>query len=575
MQQAQHHPSKLLEIDGLTVVYETSEKKFTAVDRVNLSVRRGEIFGLVGESGAGKSTVAAAITQLIDKPGRIAGGSIRLNDKELVGIGKPELYAMRAREIGNIFQEPLTALSPVMSVGNQLKRAIYLSTGLRHRAALMERAIGLVEAVGITHPRLWLRQYPHQLSGGMRQRLVIAMALAGEPNLIIADEPTTALDVSIQSEILQLIKRLCHKRGIGVLLITHDMAVVSEIADRVAIMYFGQVVEEGDTETVVNAPQHHYTRALISAVPRTDRKLDRFVMLGEVPDETDGAGRSDARWTVDDDPEPVSGPLVQFKRVVKRYVLEKTILRRNTKYVTALDNVSISIFPGEVFGLVGESGSGKSTIARILCGLESPDSGIIRYKGIDVTAQHGDKSLRSICADIQMVFQDPYSSLNPRHRIFDALAEPLRVHRDIGENEIEHIVIAVLRRVGLTPDAVTKFPHEFSGGQRQRLCVGRALLMRPRLLICDEPTSSLDVAIQAQILNMLKDLRDELGLTILFISHDLAVIRQMCDRIAVLKQSRICEISASESLFGSPGDPYTRQLIDCMPQFSTSFSPSH
>ena len=568
----------ILEIDGLTVTYDTPNGPFVAVDAVDLSVAPGEIVGLVGESGAGKSTVTAAITQLIDPPGKISSGSVRLQGTELVGKSEAEMCAVRAQQIGNIFQEPLTALSPVLTVGAQLKRSIFLSTGISDKTALHERAVDLVESVGIGDAAKRLRQYPHQFSGGMCQRLVIAMALAGEPTLIIADEPTTALDVSIQSEILKLIGQLCRDRNVGVILITHDMAVVNEVASRVAILYQGRVVERGETAQVINNPEHPYTRALIAAVPRTDRKLPRFVILNnhQTGSQLSQSGSHfDAQWTNEilRTEASQSTPLVRFCNIGKRFILEKAVFRRNTRYLYALDDVSFSIAHGEVFGLVGESSSGKSTIARILCGLETADSGQVLYKGIDVTDQRQSKSLRNTCADIQMVFQDPYSSLNPRRTIFATLAEPLQVHRQLETAQVNPLVNEVLAKVGLSADAAAKYPHQFSGGQRQRICIARALLMRPRLLVCDEPTSSLDVAIQAQLLNLLKDLRDELSLTILFVSHDLAVIRQMCDRVAVLKSGRLCEIGDAESLFHRPTDQYTRQLLDRMPSFSTAFSP--
>jgi len=565
--------SDVLEVNGLVVEYGSKGKTFVAVDDVSLAVSEGEILGLVGESGAGKSTVTSAVTQLIEPPGRICQGSVRLDGRELLALNDSEMCRVRATTIGSVFQEPLTALSPVMSIGKQLGRCILLSEGTARKPHIAERSVELLDSAGIPDAEKRLEQYPHQLSGGMRQRVVIAMALAGNPRLIIADEPTTALDVAIQHDILSLLQDLCVQNKLAVILITHDMAVVRQVANRTIVMRYGKIVEEGETLEVINRPQHEYTRALISAVPRTDKRLDRFEQI-EANGSSSPEKFSDA--AIDDWPDaiPVDGPVVELRNICKRYVLQKSLCRKNTRYVEALKNVSLTVDKGTTFGLVGESGSGKSTIAKILCGLDNADSGKLIYKGVNISDQPNSESVQLHCSDIQMVFQDPYSSLNPRHRIMDILSEPLRVHRDFSDAEIRSRVAGVLKRVKLTIDDAQKFPHQFSGGQRQRICIARALLMQPSLLICDEPTSSLDVAIQAEILNLLRDIQDELGLTVLFISHDLAVVRQMCDQIAVLNHGVLCENSEADSLFSSPKHPYTNQLIQKMPKFSTTFQAS-
>ena len=558
----------VLSVENLTIAYPGRSGRFVAVDDLSFCVASGEILGIVGESGAGKSTISAAITQLIDYPGVLENGAITLNGANLLEQTEAELCHIRAAEIGTIFQDPLTALNPVLSIGSQMIRAIRLSSDLDHVAA-RERAIQLIDAMGIPDASSRLPQYPHQFSGGMRQRLVIAIAIAGRPSLLIADEPTTALDVSIQSKILKIIQGLVREQQLGVILITHDMATISEIADRVVVMRYGKLVESGTTNQIINAPVHDYTRALVQAVPRTDIKLHRFTLVEETNTAVHSMELAESSESSGSSPSDAPELMLELRNLSKSYVTRRAIFRRNYRRFTALDNVSLDIQRGEVFGLVGESGSGKSTIARILCGLETADSGRIFYEGEDITALDvGGAARRKPILDTQMVFQDPYSSLNPRQRIADLLIEPLLVHGQTSRQDGRQIVANMMRSVGLSDADSLKYPHQFSGGQRQRICIARALIMKPKFLICDEPTSALDVAIQAQILNLLKDLRDKMELTILFISHDLAVIRQMCDRIAVLKAGKLCELADAETLFEQASHPYTRQLLANMPKFS-------
>ncbi len=464
----------------------------------------------------------------------------------------------------------MTSLNPLFTVEQQLTETIVTNLKVS-QAEAYSRALGLMEQVGIPQPELRIKQYPHQFSGGMRQRVVIAIALAGEPDLIIADEPTTALDVSIQDQILNLIRELCVKKNVGCMLVTHDMGVVSNVTDRVAVMYRGDLVEIGTTEQVLGRPNHPYTQSLISAVPRSDVKLKRFPLVSYI-EEAQEMTQLDVKnhWLgQSEDQRSYSGALLQVENVNLRFITKKILFFESRReYVQASNDVSFDIFEGETFGLVGESGSGKSTIARVIAGLYPPNSGKVTFEGIDLTALKSEKERRPLRRQMQMVFQNPYSSMNPRMKIGDIIAEPIRFHK-LTDNEAQtrQIVHDLLDHVGLGRAASVKYPHEFSGGQRQRISIARALATRPRLLICDEPTSALDVSVQAQILNLLKDLQDELNLTMLFISHDLPVIRQMCDRIGVMQMGTLLEVSPTEQLFTSPQHEYSKHLISLMPEF--------
>jgi peptide/nickel transport system ATP-binding protein len=434
-----------------------------------------------------------------------------------------------------------------------------------------QRAQSLMQQVGIPQPENRLKQFPHQFSGGMRQRVVIAIALAGEPDLIIADEPTTALDVSIQDQILSLIRELCIKNNVGCMLVTHDMGVVSNVTDRVAVMYRGDLVEFGNTAKVLGDPDHPYTRSLISAVPRSDVKLDRFPLVSYIEEahEMEPLDVKNHWLGQSQDHRDYTGSLLTVENVNLRFTTKDSLFESRREYVQASNNVSFEVFEGETFGLVGESGSGKSTIARVIAGLYQPNSGKVTFEGIDLTSLKSEKERRPLRRQMQMVFQNPYTSMNPRMKIFDIIAEPIRFHKlTSNENETRQIVHDLLDHVGLGKMAGVKYPHEFSGGQRQRISIARALATRPRLLICDEPTSALDVSVQAQILNLLKDLQDELNLTMLFISHDLPVIRQMCDRVGVMQMGTLLEVAPTEQLFRSPQHEYSQQLISLMPEFT-------
>ncbi|MEL7214361.1 MAG: ABC transporter ATP-binding protein [Pseudomonadota bacterium] len=554
----------LLSIDGLTVKFPTRHGEFVAVDAADLTVEPGEIHGLVGESGAGKSTIGAAVMGLLEPPGYIAGGTITLNGEAISGRDEAGMRSLRGQTISMIFQDPLTSLNPLFTVGEQLVETIQLHLGLSDAEA-KARAVELLDRVGIPNPEVRVGQYPHQFSGGMRQRVVIALALCSEPDVIIADEPTTALDVSIQAQILELIKELARERKVGVILITHDMGVIADTTDRVTVMYQGAVVESGTTEQVLGAPSHEYTRSLIAAVPRPTVKLNRFPLISyggrvtrfEIEDLARNWGRTEPSQ---------DGTLLRVEGVTKTFLEKAALLPSNRKYFTAVDQVSFDIRDGEVFGLVGESGSGKSTVARMIATLYEMNGGRVTFDGRDITALRSKEDLAAYRKQIQMIFQDPFSSLNPRMKVADIIAEPLRHHRLLEGAAVGHRVSELLERVGLGAAAGVKYPHEFSGGQRQRISIARALATQPRFLICDEPTSALDVSIQAQILNILKDLQEHLGITMLFISHDLPVVRQMCDRVGVMRQGKLVEVQETESLFAAPREAYTRELLGLMPK---------
>ena len=559
----------LLQINNLEIEFPSRKSVLRAVDNVSLSLEKGDILGIVGESGAGKSTVGNALIGLLEPPGEMTKGEIFLDGNRIDNLPDSEKQKIRGKEIGMIFQDPLTSLNPLQTIENQLVETINLHLELGENAA-RQRAVELLDQVGIPDPDVRVKQYPHQFSGGMRQRVVVALALCAEPNLIIADEPTTALDVSIQAQILDLMRGLCKEKQVGMVIITHDMGVIADITDRVAVMYRGRLVEHGATEKIPGNPDHPYTQSLISAVPRPDIKLIRFPQVTYIEDVAEKNTEIDIteHWLGKArEYETAPGPLVELKNISMRFTTKPAFLRKNRIFLDAVNNVSLDIHEGEVFGLVGESGSGKSTVARIICGLYTPVTGAINFAGTELTALKKQSDLDPFRKQMQMIFQDPYSSLNPRMRVLDIVAEPILFHQ-LAEtrHEVEIIVKDLLEHVGLGAQSAVRYPHEFSGGQRQRISIARALATRPRFLICDEPTSALDVSIQAQILNLLKDLQEELGLTMLFISHDLPVIRQMCDRVGVMKDGFLCEMKETEVLFENPEHEYTQHLLNLMPR---------
>ena len=557
-----------LKINNLSVDYKMRKETVNAAKNINIDIKKGEIVGLVGESGSGKSTVANAIVNLIDEPGKVSSGSILMGETNI--SENPEtIVQYRGKKIGLIFQDPQTSLNPILTIGEQLIETIQTHLNLSSDDA-KNKAINLLKEVGIKDAENRFYNYPHQFSGGMRQRVVISLALCCEPELLIADEPTTALDVSIQSQILELIKKLTKERNLAVILITHDMGVIAETTDRVAVMKNGDLVEIGLTKQVLVQPKEKYTKSLVSSVPPTNKKISRFTIIEkENVNNQNNNIKILNRWSKKT---IVDQNLVEIKNLSKSF--DDSFFTENTKNsVMAVDDVSLNIKEGQSFGLVGESGSGKTTIAKMVVNLFKPSSGDIYFDSVNVTKIKKNKDLLKFRKQIQMIFQDPFSSLNGRLKVKEIIAEPIKLHNpDIKSNDLDSYIHDLLESVELTQQSAFRYPHEFSGGQRQRISIARALATQPRLLVCDEPTSALDVSIQAQILNLLKDLQEQLNLTILFISHDLPVVRQMCDKIAVLKDGKLCEVSETEELFKNPKHNYTKELLKLMPKIESIYN---
>ena len=529
----------VLSVRGLTIQVATPDGAKSVVEDISFDLNHGETLCLAGESGSGKSMTALAIMGLLPQPmARVAAGSIRLADgTELAGRQEAQFRKIRARRISMIFQEPMTSLNPVMTVGRQLTEVL-LEHGMCTASEASSRALALLEDVRITDAEKRLKQYPHELSGGMRQRVMIAIALACEPEILIADEPTTALDVTVQAEVLELIRALQREHGTTVLMITHDMGVVAEMADRVLVMRNGCEEEAAQVRELFAAPRTDYARELLAAVPR----------LGVSPE------RPDPDRTTD---------VVNVEELSVRFPMRGGILNRVTAHVHAVEGVSFRIAPGETLALVGESGCGKSTIGKALMGL-APAEGSIRIDGAQVVGvSHA--GLKPVRRDIQMVFQDPGASLDSRMPVGQQVAEPLVVHEIARGTELKDRVEWLFWRVGLTPDQMDRYPHEFSGGQRQRVCIARALALRPKVIVADESVSALDVSVQAQVLHLLRELQEEEGLAYLFISHDMAVIDQVADRVAVMNLGQMVETGSREQVLRNPSHPYTRRLLSAVP----------
>ena len=557
-----------LKIKDLSVDYQMRKETVYAAKNVNIEVNKGEILGLVGESGSGKSTVGNAIINLIDEPGKVSSGTVMLGELNIHEDPK-NIVKYRGKKIGLIFQDPQTSLNPILTIGEQLIETIQTHLKITKEEA-KKKSISLLNEVGIKDATNRFDDYPHQFSGGMRQRVVISLALCCEPELLIADEPTTALDVSIQSQILELIKKLTKERNLAVILITHDMGVIAETADRVAVMKNGKVVEVGITKEILINPKEFYTKSLISSVPPTNKKISRFIIIKkENNDKKENNLKILNRWKKI---EITKQDLVQVKQLSKSF--DNNFFTENSNNsVMAVNDVSFEIKEGESFGLVGESGSGKSTIAKMIVNLFKPSYGNIFFDNICVTKIKKNSEMMKFRKQIQMIFQDPYSSLNGRLKVRDIISEPITLHNpSITRKDLNNYVFDLLESVELTQKSADRYPHEFSGGQRQRISIARALATQPRLLVCDEPTSALDVSIQAQILNLLKDLQEQLNLTILFISHDLPVVRQMCDRIGVLRDGKLCEVSKTEDLFLKPEHDYTKELLHLMPKIESIYN---
>lgn len=566
----------MLNVTNLNIAFLNKEDKswFKAVNNVNFTVEKGKVLGIVGESGSGKSVTSFSIMRLHDPQATKIEGGIEFDHINLLGLSPEEIRKYRGNRIAMIFQEPMTSLNPVFTCGYQVQEAIMLHQKL-DKAAAKERSIELFKEVQLPRPENIFDSYPHQLSGGQKQRVMIAMALSCNPQLLIADEPTTALDVTVQKTILQLLLKLKEERQMAMIFISHDLAVISEIADEVAVMYRGQVVEQGPAKSLFSNPQHPYTKGLLACRPSPQRLLKKLPVVADFLNaENNGADvkhmLAQNSYTAEEialrRKELYSKPaLLQLKNLCTWYPISTGLFGKTKAYVKAVDDISIDVFPGETLGLVGESGCGKTTLGRSILRLVEPTSGEVIFDGTDIT-QLNSEGLRKMRRDVQIIFQDPYSSLNPRLTIGNAIMEPLQVHK-LYANDAERKthVLNLLERVDLKAEHFDRYPHEFSGGQRQRIVIARALALKPRFIICDESVSALDVSVQAQVLNLLLELQEEFGLTYIFISHDLAVVKHISDRMVVMNKGKIEEQGFPEDIYNNPQAAYTRQLIAAIP----------
>ncbi|RZS77677.1 peptide/nickel transport system ATP-binding protein [Phyllobacterium myrsinacearum] len=556
----------LLEVTDLCTYFEARTGTVKSVDGISFHLEKGEILGLVGESGSGKSITGFSLIGLIDKPGRIVSGSIKLDGRELVGLSEPELRKIRGRDIAMVFQDPMMTLNPVLTILDQMTMALQAHERISDADARL-RAVEALRKVRIVDPELKVDFYPHQFSGGMRQRVAIAIALLHRPKIVIADEPTTALDVSVQAEILVEVKSLVAELGISMIWISHDLATVASISKRIAVMKAGKIVETGLAAEVLRTPSHPYTQSLLDALPSRSRPGQRLG-TGVNDNDTGSMAPPIAATVADPSFVAMSGLVKVFeqKRGFWARLAERIGLVKSKKPVLAVENVNLSIAKGEALGLVGESGSGKSTLGRIVCGIYQPTEGRVTLNNSPVTS--AGPQPRKLTTNVQMIFQDPFASLDPRRTIGQSIAEGPIAHGLTSKAEARSYVAEWLKAVSLDPAFADRYPHQFSGGQRQRIAIARALAMRPEVIVCDEPVASLDVSIQAQILNLLLQLRKELGLTLLFISHDLSVVRHLCDRVAVMYRGKIVEVGTAEEIFDAPQEPYTRALLDAIPKLA-------
>jgi peptide/nickel transport system ATP-binding protein len=562
--------SELLTINNLSIDFSTSEGLVKAVDNISFSIPEGKTVGIVGESGSGKSVTSLGIMRLIpNPPGKISNGEILFQGKDLVKATESEMRAIRGNQISMIFQEPMTSLNPVFTVGYQIAEALILHQKLNTKTA-REKTLDLLDQVGIPNPKARIDSYPHEMSGGQKQRVMIAMAIACAPKLLIADEPTTALDVTIQKQVLELLAKLQAQYKMSMLFITHDLGVIADIADEVAVMYRGKIVEKNKTSAIFQAPSHPYTKGLIACRPRLDHHPLRLATVSdfmtedgrEKPVSSDLLGKTKTTRPLSDS----NGVLLEIKNVKKHFPIRGGIFGGVQSWVKAVDDVSLTVRKGRTLGLVGESGCGKTTLGRTILRLIEPTAGTINYNGTDITKLDRE-AMRQMRRKMQIIFQDPYASLNPRMTIGAALAEPMTIHK-IGDNHQNRLERAgvLMKKVGLDPKFLSRYPHEFSGGQRQRICIARALAVKPDFIICDESVSALDVSIQAQILNLLLDLQDEFDLTYIFISHDLAVVKFISDEVVVMYGGKVVEMADAVSIYENPQHEYTKKLLSSIPK---------
>ncbi|MDX3986696.1 MAG: dipeptide ABC transporter ATP-binding protein [Achromobacter sp.] len=569
-------PKRVVDVSGLTVRFKTPERTVEAVRNVSFHVDRGETLAIVGESGSGKSVTSLALMRLVEYGGgKIVNGDMFLRRRngevlDLAHAPDTTLQRVRGADVAMIFQEPMTSLNPSFTAGNQIAEALQLHQGLDAAAARAE-TLRMLERVRIPEARAILDRYPHQLSGGMRQRVMIAMALSCKPQLLIADEPTTALDVTIQAQILQLIRQLQEEMDMGVIFITHDMGVVAEVADRVLVMYRGDKVEEGGSDEIFARPRHAYTRALLSAVPRlgamhgTDEPAPfPLLKVEEAAHVANPAALVDAPVAAPSTVRRENGPVLKVRDLTTSFDITGGILGRVQKRVHAVEKVSFDLYPGETLSLVGESGCGKTTTGRSLLQLVRSKSGTIEFDGKNIGALRG-SAMQTLRQHIQFIFQDPFASLDPRMTVGYSIMEPLLIHNVAKGKAAQERVRWLMDKCGLLPEMIDRYPHEFSGGQRQRICIARALALNPKVVIADESVSALDVSIQAQIVNLLLDLQRELGVSFLFISHDMAVVERVSHRVAVMYLGQIVEIGPRRAIFENPQHPYTKKLMAAVP----------
>jgi peptide/nickel transport system ATP-binding protein len=568
-----------LTINNLEISFKSDKNQFKAINNISLQLDKGEIIGIVGESGSGKSVTSLAIMRLLESNAKIKG-EILFDDKNLLEISEREMQQFRGNKIAMIFQEPMTSLNPLMKCGKQITESIIFHLKTNKKQA-KEKTIQLFGEVKLPEPQEIFDKYPHQLSGGQKQRLMIAMALACNPEILIADEPTTALDVTVQKNIIELLKRIREERNMSIIFISHDLGVIGEIADKILVMNKGQIVEQGTAKGIFLNPQHPYTKGLLACRPNPILQLKKLPTISDFTSEKNGdflnteINIEDLQKRLKVDESDIidkrkllyqQPKLLKIEHLSTWFPKNQSFFGQANTFTKAVNDVSFDVYQGETFGLVGESGCGKTTLSRTILKLIKPTSGKIIFDEIDISTL-SEKEMRPMRKDIQIIFQDPYSSLNPIKTIGDALIEPLIVHNILENNQQrKDYIIDLMEKVGLTSQQFTRYPHEFSGGQRQRIVIARALALKPKLIICDECVSALDVSVQAQVINLLKDLQEEFKLTYIFISHDMAVVKHVSDRMMVMNNGKIEEIGFPDDIYYHPQKDYTKKLIDAIPR---------